>query len=95
MMVRLFSRDAVAKSPCTCGSLPGIYIIYAGFSKETARSFVESFEKYLLDNKDSIEALRIIYNSEDTVITYSMLCELCPSTVLSPDLSWHGSFPQN
>lgn len=26
MMVRLFSRDAVAKSPCTCGSLPGIYI---------------------------------------------------------------------
>ena len=25
MMVRLFSRDAVAKSPCTCGSLPGIY----------------------------------------------------------------------
>lgn len=51
-------------------------VIYAGFSKETARSFVESFEKYLLDNKDSIEALRIIYNSEDTVITYSMLCEL-------------------
>ena len=27
MMVRLFSRDAVAKSPCTCGSLPGIYNI--------------------------------------------------------------------
>ena len=27
MMVRLFSRDAVAKSPCTCGSLPGIYIL--------------------------------------------------------------------
>ena len=26
MMVRLFSRDAVAKSPCTCGSLPGIYM---------------------------------------------------------------------
>ena len=24
-MVRLFSRDAVAKFPCTCGSLPGIY----------------------------------------------------------------------
>lgn len=28
MMVRLFSRDAVAKSPCTCGSLPGIYNLY-------------------------------------------------------------------
>ena len=27
MMVRLFSRDAVAKSPCTCGSLPGIYTL--------------------------------------------------------------------
>ena len=31
MMVRLFSRDAVAKSPCTCGSLPGIYIIAVSF----------------------------------------------------------------
>ena len=49
-------------------------IIYAGFSKETAKSFIENFEKYLEDNKDSIEALRIIYNSEDTVIT--MLSEL-------------------
>ena len=27
MMVRLFSRDAVAKFPCTCGSLPGIYTV--------------------------------------------------------------------
>ena len=51
-------------------------IIYAGFSKETAKSFIENFEKYLDDNKDSIEALRIIYNSEDTVITHSMLSEL-------------------
>lgn len=51
-------------------------IIYAGFSKETAKSFIENFEKYLEKNKDSIEALRIIYNSEDTVITHSMLSEL-------------------
>ena len=51
-------------------------VIYKGFSKETARSFIATFEKYLEDNKDSIEALRIIYNSENTVITYSMLCEL-------------------
>ena len=51
-------------------------VIYAGFSKETAKSFIENFEKYLDDNKDSIEALRIIYNSEDTVITHSMLSEL-------------------
>ena len=29
-----------------------------------------------MENKDSIEALRIIYNSEDTVIMHSMLMEL-------------------
>ncbi|NWO20657.1 DEAD/DEAH box helicase family protein [Oribacterium sp. oral taxon 102] len=51
-------------------------VIYAGFSKETAKSFIENFEKYLDDNKDSIEALRIIYNSEDTIITHEMLSEL-------------------
>lgn len=51
-------------------------VIYSGFSKETANSFIESFEKYINENKDSIEALRIIYNSEDTVITHSMLCDL-------------------
>ena len=51
-------------------------VIYAGFSKETAKSFIENFEKYLEDNKDSIEALRIIYNSEDVLITHKMLVEL-------------------
>ena len=51
-------------------------ILYAGFSKETAKEYIENFEKYLSDNKDSIEALRIIYNSEDTIITHSMLSEL-------------------
>ena len=51
-------------------------LIYAGFSKETAKTFIENFERYLDENKDSIEALRIIYNSEDTVITHSMLVEL-------------------
>ncbi|MBP3902216.1 MAG: DEAD/DEAH box helicase family protein [Blautia sp.] len=51
-------------------------LIYAGFSRETAKTYIENFEKYLEGNKDSIEALRIIYNSEDTVITHSMLTEL-------------------
>ena len=51
-------------------------LIYAGFSKETAKTFIENFERYLDENKDSIEALRIIYNSEDTVITHDMLVEL-------------------
>ena len=51
-------------------------VIYKGFSKESARSLIETFEKYITDNKDSVEALRIIYNSENTVITYSMLLDL-------------------
>ena len=51
-------------------------LIYAGFSKESAKTYIENFEKYLNENKDSIEALRIIYNSEDTVITHNMLVEL-------------------
>lgn len=51
-------------------------VLYAGFSKASARTYIENFEKYLEDNKDSIEALRIIYNSEDIVITHEMLIEL-------------------
>ena len=51
-------------------------VLYAGFSKETAKKYIENFEKYLEDNKDDIEALRIIYNSEDKVITHDMLIEL-------------------
>jgi len=51
-------------------------VLYADFSKETAKKFIEAFEDYLNKNADNIEALRIIYNSEDTVITYSMLVEL-------------------
>lgn len=51
-------------------------LIEKGFSKEEARAFIDNFEKYLNDNADSIEALRIIHNSEDTLITYSMLSEL-------------------
>lgn len=51
-------------------------VLYAGFSKESARTYIENFEKHLEDNKDSIEALRIIYNSEDIVITHEMLIEL-------------------
>lgn len=51
-------------------------LLYAGFSKETARTFIDNFEKYLDENKEQIEALRIIYNSDDTVITHSMLVDL-------------------
>jgi len=51
-------------------------VLYSDFSKETALDFKEAFEKYLNENKDRIEALRILYNSEDTVITHSMLVDL-------------------
>lgn len=57
-------------------------IIAAGFSKESARTFIASFEKYLVDHADEIEALRIIYNSDETVITYSMLYELQDKLIL-------------
>lgn len=51
-------------------------VIYAGFSVETARKFIETFEKYINEHKDSVEALRIIYNSEDIVISHKMLVDL-------------------
>ncbi len=51
-------------------------LIYAGFSKETAKTFIENFELYLETNKERIEALRVIYNSEDKVITHAMLTDL-------------------
>ena len=51
-------------------------VLYAGFSKESAKTYIQNFEKYLEDHKDDIEALRIIYNSEDKVITHDMLMEL-------------------
>ena len=51
-------------------------LIYKGFSIEEAKKFIENFEKCLMDHKDSIEALRIIYNSENKHITHSMLIDL-------------------
>lgn len=51
-------------------------LLYSDFSKETAHQFIDSFEKYLNDNAQSIEALKIIYNSEDEIITHSMLSDL-------------------
>ena len=70
-------------------------VIFAGFSKETAKSFIETFEEYLNNNKDSIEALRIIYNSEDTVITREMLLELRDRLIVqnkqyTPDYIWNN-----
>lgn len=51
-------------------------LIKKGFSIETAKTFIENFEKCLNEHKDEIEALSIIYNSHKKVITHSMLEEL-------------------
>lgn len=53
-------------------------VIYAGFSKETARDFIDNFEKYLNEHKDSIEALKTVYNHNPAgaPITCSMLTDL-------------------
>ncbi|UTD06440.1 DEAD/DEAH box helicase family protein [Treponema denticola] len=51
-------------------------LIYAGFSKEQAKEYIATFETYLDDNKDEIEALRILYNQEKIAITYTMLKDL-------------------
>ena len=66
-------------------------LISAGFSIETAKTYTENFEKYINENKDSIEALRIIYNSEDTLITHSMLVDLSERLLAE---SSHFSAPQ-
>lgn len=51
-------------------------LIKKGFSIETAKTFIENFEKCINEHKDTIEALNIIYNSDKKTITHSMLEEL-------------------
>lgn len=51
-------------------------LTYTGFSKEESETYIKTFEKYMDDNKDKIEALRIIYNEEDIPISHKMLEEL-------------------
>lgn len=51
-------------------------LTYTGFSKEESETYIQTFEKYMDDNKDKIEGLRIIYNEEDIPITHKMLEDL-------------------
>lgn len=51
-------------------------LIYAGFWEEEARENVDLFEKYVTENKDKIEALRLIYNGAVEKLTYEMLSDL-------------------
>ena len=51
-------------------------IIYKGFSIESAKPFIESFENYINAHIDDIEALRILYNEENISITHNMLVDI-------------------
>lgn len=51
-------------------------LLSSGFSKEYASQTIQSFEKYINEHKDEIEALRIIYNNENIAITKTMLEDL-------------------
>lgn len=51
-------------------------LLYAGFSVEDAKEDVTAFEKFINDNKDKIEALRLIYNGLVEQLSYDKLSEL-------------------
>ena len=51
-------------------------LIYAGFSIDESKKYAELFREFIEQNRDEVEALRIIYNSEDVAITYEMLSDL-------------------
>ena len=51
-------------------------LVSKGFSIEEASQTTAAFEKYVIEHKDEMEALRIIYNNQGEPITYSMLKEL-------------------
>lgn len=51
-------------------------VTFSGFSVETAESHIKLFEEFLGKHCDDVEALRILYNDEDNVITNAMLVDL-------------------
>ena len=51
-------------------------LIYSGFSIDESKNYAQLFKEFIEQNRDEVEALRIIYNSEDVAITYEMLSEL-------------------
>lgn len=51
-------------------------LISKGFSQEEATEVTTTFEEYCKENRDDIEALRMIYNNEGEPLTYSLLKDL-------------------
>lgn len=48
-------------------------LISKGFSQEEATEVTTAFEEYCKENRDDIEALRMIYNNEGEPLTYSFI----------------------
>lgn len=51
-------------------------VIFTDFSVENANKTIKSFKDFIESNKDSIEALKIIYSSDDRALTYEILKDL-------------------
>lgn len=69
-------------------------LISKGFSVEEAQETTEAFEKYIIEHKDEIEALRIIYNNEGAPLTYATLKDLenklkTENNKFNPHLLWN------
>ncbi len=75
-------------------------LIFAGFdekAKEKAKSTIETFRKFIDDNKDEIDALRIIYGKPygQRHLTYEMIENLAtairkPPYRLTEEVVWHA-----
>lgn len=51
-------------------------VIYKGFSIESAKPFIDNFENYINTHVEEIEALRILYNGNNEIITHDMLIDV-------------------
>ena len=65
-------------------------LLHAGFSIEEAKSFIDTFELYINQHRDEVEALRMIYNSEDSVMSHDVLEDL-KRKLLSQDSRYSSS----
>ncbi len=68
-------------------------VTFSDFSVETAEPHIKLFEEYINNHCDDIEALRILYNDEDNIITNAMLIDLqnkllAADPLLKPEFIW-------
>lgn len=68
-------------------------VTFSDFSVETAEPHIKLFEEYINQHCDDIEALRILYNDEDNIITNAMLIDLqdkllATDPLLKPEFIW-------